>query len=171
MGCSIFFFVVGLELKREFVAGDRSPIRVAVPPMLEAITSAMRYGAARSPSRSHTRNVTGARSRRVVTLSSNADAPAVITHSITIRRYGLPPALLADHTATYSKTPVRRSTETIIIMPSSKKMTFHSIQVRESKNAWSASEMCNSSISPAPQRATLVRWTHSVATGRGRRRR
>ncbi len=63
-----------------------SPTRVAVPPMFEAITSAMRYGAARSPSRSHTRNVTGAMSRTVVTLSSNADAPAVITHSITISR-------------------------------------------------------------------------------------
>ncbi len=66
--------------------------------------------------------------------------------------------------ATYSKTPVRRSTETIIIMPSSRKMTFHSMPVWESKNAWSASEMCNSSISAAPQRATFVRWTHSVAS-------
>ena len=63
-----------------------SPTRVAAPPMLEASTSAMRNGTGRSPSRSHTRNVTGAMSRTVVTLSSTADATAVSTHSITISR-------------------------------------------------------------------------------------
>ena len=66
--------------------------------------------------------------------------------------------------ATYSKTPVRRSTETITIIPSSRKMTFHSMPVSSLKNAFSASVMCSSSISPAPPSATLVRWTLSVAS-------
>ena len=63
-----------------------SPTSVAAPPMLDASTSAMRNGTGRSPRRSQTRNVTGAISSTVVTLSSSADASAVRTHSITISR-------------------------------------------------------------------------------------
>ena len=44
-------------------------------------------------------------------------------------RNGDPRARLADQIATYSKTPVWRSTLTMIIMPSSKKMTSQSIPV------------------------------------------
>ena len=86
------------------------------------------------------------------------------THSITISRYGLPRAVLAAQIATYSNTPVCRSTETITIMPSSRKMTFQSTPVCSAKNAFSASVMCSSSISAAPPSATLVRWTLSVAS-------
>ena len=63
-----------------------SPTSVAAPPMFEASTSAIRNGTGRSPSRSQTRNVTGAISSTVVTLSSTADAVAVSTQSITISR-------------------------------------------------------------------------------------
>ena len=135
-----------------------SPTRVAAPPMLEAKTSAIRYGAARRPSRSQTRNVTGAISSTVVTLSSSADAKAVSSTSSTISTYGRPRLRLAAQMATYSKTPVWRSTETITIIPNSRKMTFHSTPVCRLKNAFSASVMWSSSIRAAPPRATLVRW-------------
>ena len=59
-----------------------SPIRVAVPPMLEASASAIRNGTGGTPSRSQTSSVTGAISSTVVTLSSSAEATAVITTSI-----------------------------------------------------------------------------------------
>ena len=106
-----------------------SPIKVAAPPMLEEKTSAMRNGTGLMPSRSHTSNVTGAMSRTVVTLSSSADATAVMMTSRIITRSGEPLARLADQIAVYSNTPVRRSTETMIIMPSSRKMTSQSIPV------------------------------------------
>ena len=106
-----------------------SPISVAAPPMLEAKTSAIRNGIGLRPSRSHTRMVTGAMSSTVVTLSSIADATAVIRTSRIITRSGDPLARLADQIAVNSNTPVRRSTETITIMPSSRKMTFQSMPV------------------------------------------
>src|SRR5688572_21963129 len=67
-----------------------SPTRVAAPPMLEAIASAIRNGTTGTPRRSHTRNVTGATSSTVVTLSSAAEATAVTRTRITMTRNGLP---------------------------------------------------------------------------------
>jgi len=58
--------------------------------MFEANASAIRKGAASTPSRSQTKNVTGAISRTVVTLSSAAEATAVTTTKITITRKGRP---------------------------------------------------------------------------------
>ena len=55
-----------------------SPISVAAPPMFEAIASAIRNGTGGMPSRSQTSSVTGAISSTVVTLSSSADATAVM---------------------------------------------------------------------------------------------
>ena len=106
-----------------------SPISVAVPPMLEARTSAMRYASGRTPIRWHTSSVTGATSSTVVTLSRSAEAPAVRRHSRTITRNGSPRARLAAQIARYSKMPVCRSTPTMTIMASSRKMTFQSIPV------------------------------------------
>ena len=83
-----------------------SPIRVAVPPMLEAITSAIRNGTGGASMRSHSSSVTGATSRTVVTLSSRAEATAVSTISITMIANGRPLARLAAQIATNSKTPV-----------------------------------------------------------------
>ena len=106
-----------------------SPIKVAAPPMLEARTSAIRNGPGLTPSRSQTSRVTGAISSTVVTLSKKAEATAVMSTSSTITRNGEPLARLAAQMATYSNTPVRRSTPTMIIMPSSRKMTSQSTPV------------------------------------------
>ena len=76
-----------------------SPIRVAAPPIFDASTSAIRYGWAGMRRRPHTTMVTGATSMIVVTLSRNGDAIAVIAISMTISRYGLPFARLADQIA------------------------------------------------------------------------
>ena len=54
-------------------------------------------------------------------------------------RNGRPRARFAAQIARYSKTPVCRSTPTMIIMPSSRKMTFQSTPVSSEKNAVSAS--------------------------------
>ena len=106
-----------------------SPIKVAVPPMFDANASAIKNGAAPISSRSHTSSVTGATSSTVVTLSSNADANAVTSTSRIMMRSGEPRARLAAQIATYSKTPVCRSTLTMTIIPNSKKMTSQAIPV------------------------------------------
>ena len=87
----------------------------------------MRNGAVRRARRSQISRVTGAISRTVVTLSSRAEAAAVITTSMAMTRKGRPRARLTDQIARYSKTPVWRMTPTITIMPSSRKMTFQSM--------------------------------------------
>ncbi len=97
--------------------------------MFEARTSAIRNGTGLISSRSHTSSVTGAISRTVVTLSSSADANAVTRTNRIMIRSGEPLARLAAQIATYSKTPVCRSTPTMIIIPNSRKMTFQSIPV------------------------------------------
>jgi hypothetical protein len=140
-----------------------SPISVAVPPMLEARTSAIRNGTTGTPRRSQTRNVTGAMSRTVVTLSRAADAPAVTRTRITITRNGRPRARLAAQTARYSNRPVRMRTATMSIMPSSSTMTFQSIPDSREKNACSASVAPISSITAAPPTAAVTRCTFSVA--------
>ena len=140
-----------------------SPISVAVPPMLEAMASAIRNGIGGAPSRSHTSSVTGAISSTVVTLSSRADATAVITISMTITANGRPRARLADQMARYSKTPVCLMTLTMIIMPSSRKMTFQSTPVSSLKNAVWASTTPRTTIAAAPVNAAATRWIRSVA--------
>ncbi len=97
------------------------------------------------------------------TLSSSADAAAVITTSSTMSRYGLPRARLAAQIARCSKTPVCLSTPTITIMPSSRKMTFQSTPLSLEKNAASALLAWISSMIPAPPRAAATRWMRSVA--------
>ena len=98
-----------------------SPTRVAAPPMFDANTSAIRNGAGLIASRSHTSSVTGAINNTVVTLSSKADATAVTSTNRIMIRSGEPLARLADQIATYSNTPVWRSTLTMIIMPEQQK--------------------------------------------------
>lgn len=140
-----------------------SPIRVAAPPMLHAITSAIRYGTTGTPSLVQTAIVTGAISRTVVTLSSHADRNAVAKIRSTISRYGRPCDRLAAQIATNSNSPVRLRTETISIMPSSRKMTFQSIPATSEKNACSGRVAPISSMTTAPPRAAVTRWTLSVA--------
>ena len=140
-----------------------SPTRVAVPPMLEAMASAIRNGTTGTPSRSQTRNVTGAISSTVVTLSSAAEATAVTTTRMTMTRNGRPLARLAAQIARYSNTPVRLQDATMSIIPSSRKMTFQSMPDSSEKNACSASVAPISSISTAPPSAAATRWIFSVA--------
>ena len=124
-----------------------SPIRVAVPPMLETMASAIRYGTGRCPSRLQTSRVTGAISSTVVTLSSSAEATAVTMVSIT----------------TYSKTPVCLVTETITIIPKSKKMTFQSTPVSTSWKPVSTSITRSAIITATPPITAAIRWIFSVA--------
>lgn len=62
-----------------------------------------------------------------------------------------------------SKTPVRLSTETISIIPRSRKMTFQSMPASSEKKAWSASVTPSASMITAPPRAAFTRCTHSAA--------
>ena len=140
-----------------------SPISVAVPPMLEAMTSAIRNGTGGASIWSHTSRVTGAISSTVVTLSSRAEATAVSTTSSAMIRNGRPRARFATQMATYSKTPVCRSTPTMTIIPSSRKMTFQSTPVRSLKNATSVSTTPRTTMTAAPPRAAATRWIRSVA--------
>ena len=57
-----------------------SPINVAVPPILEAITSEIKNGIESISSCSAIRIVTGPNNKIVVTLSNNAENIAVINH-------------------------------------------------------------------------------------------
>lgn len=98
-----------------------------MPPMFDAITSAIRKGADASARRSHTSRVTGATSSTVVTLSRSAEAVAVMTTSMAMTRKGLALAFLTAQIARYSNMPVFFSTPTIVIMPISRKTTFQSI--------------------------------------------
>ena len=132
-----------------------SPTSVDAPPMFDANTSAIRNGTGLIASRSHTSSVTGAISSTVVTLSSRADANAVTRTSRIMIRSGEPLARLAAQIAMYSKTPVCRSTPTMIIIPNSRKMTFQSIPVSWEKNASSASTM--------PTASTIARTTQRHA--------
>jgi hypothetical protein len=140
-----------------------SPTKVDVPPMLEASTSAIRNGATGTSSRSHTRNVVGAISSTVVTLSRNADTNAVTSTSNTMTRKGRPLARLVAQMARYSKAPVRLRTATMSIMPMSRKMTFQSMPASSEKNACSASVAPMTSTIAAPPRAAATRWIFSVA--------
>ena len=140
-----------------------SPMSVAVPPMFEAIASASRNGTGEVPSRSQTSSVTGATSSTVVTLSSRAEATAVSTTSMTMTRKGRPRARFADQIAMNSNTPVCLTMPTMIIIPSSRKMTFQSIPVSSEKKALSALTAPSTTIAPAPHRAAATRWIRSVA--------
>ena len=60
-----------------------SPIRVAVPPMLEARIKAMRKGSGLIPSLAVIKRVTGAINITMVTLSSSAEVTAVTSTKMT----------------------------------------------------------------------------------------
>ena len=102
-------------------------------------------------------------SSTVVTLSSAAEATAVITHSRAITRNGRPRARFAAQIATYSNTPVWRSTPTITIIPKSRKTTFQSIPVSSEKKVSSGPTMPTARTTPAPASAATTRLTFSEA--------
>ena len=68
-----------------------SPISVAVPPMLEAITSMISSGIASMSSASASRKVIGATSRIVVRLSRKAESSAVIPARLIVTAKDRPP--------------------------------------------------------------------------------
>jgi hypothetical protein len=104
-----------------------SPIRVAAPPMLEAITCVSKKGIGDVSSASAIRKVTGTMSMTVVTLSRNAERKAV-TRARSIRmRPGFAPPHWALFMARYSKTPVRSRIATITIIPARSPMVFQSM--------------------------------------------
>src|SRR3712207_8048258 len=70
-----------------------SPMRVAAPPMLEAMTCVSRNGMGSTSSASAITKVTGTMSMTVVTLSRNADRKAVTTAS----RISILPGLALPH--------------------------------------------------------------------------
>ena len=76
---------------------------------------------------------------------------------------GRPRARFAAQMARYSKTPVWRSTPTMTIIPSSRKMTFQSTPVSSLKKAVRVSTTPSSTIAAAPHRAAATRWMRSVA--------
>src|SRR5215468_9658262 len=86
-----------------------SPIRVAVPPMLEARISVKRKGYGGTFSCSVMTSVTGAMSRTVVTLSSSAETTAVTMDSRARIAQGLPFAAFAAQTARYWNMPLLRA--------------------------------------------------------------
>ena len=99
----------------------------------------------------------------MVTLSSIADAIAVIRQSSTSSRYGRPLARLPAQIARYSNSPVCLTTLITTIIPNSSRMTFQSMPVSALKNAsWPVVAPIRN-ITAAPPRAARTRCTHSVA--------
>src|SRR5512137_2708583 len=103
-----------------------SPMRVAVPPMLEAIASVMRNGTTSSSRAWQMSIVTGAMRSTVVTLSRNADTTAVTVEKIAMIMKGCPFATLALLMAMYSKTPVGFMMLIITIILTRRNITFQS---------------------------------------------
>jgi len=130
-----------------------SPISVAVPPMLEATTSAIRNGITFICSSLAMAKVTGTTSKTVVTLSKRADATAVMVERESIMATGSPLATLAEATAMYSKTPVCLVIPTITIIPIKRPMVLKSMDL----NACSWLIIPASISITAPARATTVR--------------
>ena len=114
-------------------------------------------------SRSHTSSVTGAINNTVVTLSNSAEATAVTNTSRIMIRSGEPLTRLAAQIAVYSKTPVCRSTLTMIIIPNSRKMTSQSIPVSREKKTSSDPTTPSATTTAAPLRAARVLLTRSLA--------
>ncbi len=135
-----------------------SPIRVAVPPILEPITSQIKKGTGFSFSWSVMAKVTGTISKTVVTLSKKADKKAVITVSSTKSMTGRPLETLAAHMARNSKTPLRLVIPTIIIIPTNKPMVFQSMPAKAS--SWV--KIPNNTINTAPARLTMARCSFSA---------
>ena len=79
-----------------------SPIRVAVPPMLEAMTSMISSGTASMSSASASRKVIGAISRIVVRLSRKAESSAVVAARLIVTAKERPPESWPARIATKS---------------------------------------------------------------------
>ena len=123
-----------------------SPMRVAVPPMLEARIPETRYGIGEISRRRATDRMTGVIRTTVVTLSRNADRTAVTVARIRSSRIGWPRERMTDRIASHSKKPVLARTEAITIIPASRKMTLRSTAANAS--CWSITPRTMTSIPP-----------------------
>ena len=132
-------------------------MRVAVPPMLEAMISARKKGTTSMLSRRHTVMVMGPMSRTVVTLSSRAESSAVRQTKSTMTCQGLPFARRAHLMARYSKMPESLTTATKSIMPKSTPSVLKSTWLM----AWSKVTTWTTSRIIAPTMATSARCTFS----------
>ena len=106
-----------------------SPTKVEAPPMLEANTSAIRNGSwvDRQPVADQQRDRRDQQDRGDVVQQRRGDRGDQDQQDHDPQRGAL--ARLAAQIAMYSKTPVCRSTLTMIIIPSSRKITSQSIPV------------------------------------------
>ncbi len=111
-----------------------SPIRVAAPPMFEAMITGSRYTLGSSPSRAATPTAIGVTKITVVTLSRNADAMPVAQMSTDSTAAGLAGRSPSNRPTDHSNTPVALSTPTTAIIPASRKRTLRS------SAAWAASK-------------------------------
>ena len=103
-----------------------SPISVAVPPMLAAITIGSRYAAGRTPVRRAISTDIGVTKMTVVTLSAKAETVPV-NHAISVWMIrGRPPARRSSRPTAQGKTPVVLSTPTTAIIAASRSRTFRS---------------------------------------------
>ena len=94
-----------------------SPISVAVPPILEANTSANKNGNGGTSSSSAIASVTGTIKSTVLTLLRTAERSAVAICSMSRMPAGFAFTRCADQTARYWNSPERREIATRIIMP------------------------------------------------------
>src|SRR4030042_3755340 len=139
-----------------------SPISVAVPPIFDAMASVMRNGTTSSSSAWQMSNVTGAIRSTVVTLSRNAETTAVTTENIAIIANGFPLATLALLIAIYSNTPVGFMMLMMIIMLTSRNMTFQSTPNSMDLKASSCVMIFSTIIVDAPTIANIVLCIFSV---------
>ena len=109
-----------------------SPISVAVPPILEANTSANRNGNAETSSSSVMAKVTGTIKSTVLTLLSTPERSAVATCSVSRMPAGLALTRCADQMARYWNRPERREIATRIIMPVTSPMVSQSMPLTAS---------------------------------------
>ena len=103
-------------------------------------------------------SVTGTVSSTVVTLSSSAENTAVTIDIISITPQGLALTFFADQIATYWKSPERRVTLTISIIPSSRPRVLKSTAFIASFCSATPSRI----TSPAPVSAMIARFTFSL---------
>ena len=141
-----------------------SPIRVAVPPMLDANTSEIRYGAAGRPEprahregdrrdEQHRRDVVEHRATPRRHQDQQREQPA----RSALRRLGRPEREVLEEARSCFRIP------TITIIPKSRKMTFQSIPRLLVEERGVGVDHADIVIAATPPRAAATRCTFSVA--------
>ncbi|MPM80133.1 hypothetical protein SDC9_127179 [bioreactor metagenome] len=129
-----------------------SPIRVAVPPIFEAIASEIRRGTGLNFIISARERIIGLMSNTVVTLSSTPERTAVVKVMAKTVISQLPLVILRLLMAIYWKIPVFERTPTTIIIPINRPIVLKSIK----RTATSAGRSCVTMRKAAPRRAATL---------------